>query len=184
MEIVKHIKKHTESLQKGFEKLSIDQIKQLKILALGFYFKLPHWQEVIEGYIKSPINKKKLIEDILDDSATSYKEIIEKCTAEVDEYADDYEEMEQVTIFILNAFENSVTENTRKDSLVEMYLDIINTLDHYENFSEEPEYWNQILEKEVEFQSELLVQLQSQMRLDLNTYDERYRNIKFPDLDA
>lgn len=88
IDIVKHIKNHTENLHKGFKNLSVEQVKQLKLMALVFYFKLPRWQLVIEQYIKSPIDKEKLIDDIIKESTTSYQEIMEKSTTEVDEYAD------------------------------------------------------------------------------------------------
>lgn len=115
IDIVKHIKKLTENLQKGFKDLSVEQVKQLKLMALVFYFKLPRWQMVIEQYIKSPIDKEKLIADIIRESTTSYQEIMEKSTAEVDEYADDFEELEQIPIFILDAFDNAVADNNKKE---------------------------------------------------------------------
>jgi len=184
IDIVKHIKKLTENLQKGFKDLSVEQVKQLKLMALVFYFKLPRWQMVIEQYIKSPIDKEKLIADINRESTTSYQEIMEKSTAEVDEYADDFEELEQIPIFILDAFDNAVADNNKKESVVALFLGIIDTLDHYENFSEEPEYWNQLLEKEVAFQSELLIQLQSKVQLNISIYEDRYKMVEFPDLEA
>lgn len=182
MDIVNHIKKHTESLQNGFESLSADQIKALKLMALGFYFKLPHWQKVIEQYTNIPIDKQKLVQEINEVSTTAYQEVMEKRTAEMDEYAEDYEELEQITIFILNAFENAVADNHITECAVSMYLDIINTLDYYENFSEDPDYWHQLLEQEVEFQSALLTELPSPIKLNMATYEERYREVEFPNL--
>jgi hypothetical protein len=184
IDIVKHIKNHTESLHKGFKNLSAEQAKQLKLMALVFYFKLPRWQMVIEQYIKSPIDKEKLIDDIIKESTTSYQEIMKKSTAEVDEYADDYEELEQIPIFILDAFDNAIADNKNKESVVALFLGIIDTLDHYENFSEEPVYWNQILEEEVAFQSELLMQLQSKIQPDISVYEDRYKMVEFPDLEV
>lgn len=179
IDIVKHIKKHTENLQKGFKNLSVEQVKQLKLMALVFYFKLPRWQKVIEQYIKSPIDKKKLIDDIINESTTSYQEIIEKSTAEVDEYADDYEELEQIPIFILDAFENAVADNKKKESVVALFLGIIDTLDHYENFSEKPEYWNHLLEQEVGFQNEILMAVEKNEPLDIWIYQKKYNGVEF-----
>jgi len=184
IDIVKHIKKHTESLQQSFKNLSVEQVKQLKLMALVFYFKLPRWQMVIEQYIKSTIDKEKLIDDIIKESISSYQEIMEKSTAEIDEYVDDYEELEQIPIFILDAFENAVADNNKKESVVALFLGIIDTLDHYENFSEEPEYWNQILEEEITFQSELLMQLKSKVQPNILIYEDRYKMVEFPDLEA
>lgn len=53
---MQHIKKHTESLQKSFKDLSVEQVIQLKLMALVLYFKLPRWKIVVEQYIKSPID--------------------------------------------------------------------------------------------------------------------------------
>lgn len=78
IDIVKHINKHKESLQKGFSHLSIEQVTQLKLMALGFYFQLPRSKTIIERYINSPIDKEKLIEDIIKGSTSSYQEIMKK----------------------------------------------------------------------------------------------------------
>lgn len=72
---MQHIKKHTESLQKSFKALSVEQVIQLKLMALVLYFKLPRWKIVVEQYIKSPIDKVKLIADINKESTSSYQEI-------------------------------------------------------------------------------------------------------------
>ncbi|PUV25085.1 hypothetical protein DCO56_09080 [Sphingobacterium athyrii] len=75
---MQHIKKHTESLQKSFKDLSVEQVIQLKLMALVFYFKLPRWKIVVEQYIKSPIDKEKSIADTIKESTSSYQEITEK----------------------------------------------------------------------------------------------------------
>jgi len=84
----------------------------------------------------------------------------------------------------LDAFDNAVADNNKKESVVALFLGIIDTLDHYENFSEEPEYWNQLLEEEIVFQSELLTQLQSKVQLNTSIYEDRYKMVEFPDLEA
>lgn len=77
-----------------------------------------------------------------------------------------------------------MADNNKKGSVVALFLGIIDTLDHYENFSEEPEYWNQLLEEEIVFQSELLTQLQSKVQLNTSIYEDRYKMVEFPDLEA
>lgn len=77
-----------------------------------------------------------------------------------------------------------MADNNKKESVVALFLGIIDTLDHYENFSEEPEYWNQLLEEEIVFQSELLTQLQSKVQLNTSIYEDRYKMVEFPDLEA
>ncbi len=70
-----------------------------------------------------------------------------------------------------------MADNNKKESVVALFLGIIDTLDHYENFSEEPEYWNQLLEEEIVFQSELLTQLQSKVQLNTSIYEDRYKMV-------
>lgn len=53
----------------------MEQVIQLKLMALVLYFKLPRWKIVVEQYIKSPIDKEKLIVDIIKESTSSYQEI-------------------------------------------------------------------------------------------------------------
>lgn len=77
-----------------------------------------------------------------------------------------------------------MADNNKKESVVALFLGIIDTLDHYENFSEEPEYWNQLLEEEIVFQSELLTLLQSKVQLNTSIYEDRYKMVEFPDLEA
>lgn len=77
-----------------------------------------------------------------------------------------------------------MADNNKKESVVALFIGIIDTLDHYENFSEEPEYWNQLLEEEIVFQSELLTQLQSKVQLNTSIYEDRYKMVEFPDLEA
>lgn len=179
MDIVKHIKKHTELLQNTFASISTEQVKQLKLMALQFYFQLPQSQTIIEQYIKSPIDKEKLIAAIINGQTKDYREIMEKSTADVDEYADDYEELEQIPIFILNAFENAVADDKDKQTVVQLFLDIINTLDHYENFSDEPAYWNNLLEAELKLQNEILSIATKNGTLPIAVYQERYKDVDF-----
>ncbi|MEQ7802071.1 hypothetical protein ABDJ41_19905 [Pedobacter sp. ASV1-7] len=146
MDIVKHIKQHTENLQNVFGRLSAEQAKNVKLAVMEFYYLLPGFEEAINRYIGINVSKNQLRTDILNQKTESYSQAIEKSNAEVDEYADDYEELEQISIFILDAFENAVADTKKKASVVALFLGIIDTLDHYENFSEEPNtgtiYWN------------------------------------------
>ncbi|SKB84159.1 hypothetical protein SAMN05660841_02631 [Sphingobacterium nematocida] len=182
MDIVQHIHRHTEDLQTGFVKLSAEQQKFLKLLALEFYFQLPEALAVIEAYMHTPIDKDKLLDDIRNGTTCWYKEIMVKRTEELDEYADDYEELEQIPIYILNAFDHAIDDNNTTEGVVQLFLDMINTLDYYENFSEEPEYWNQLLEKEVVFQREMLAALASGGRIDPLIYQKRYADVEFDTL--
>ena len=179
MDIVKHIKQHTEKLQNRLVETSPEQRQNLKVIALGFYALLPDFEEAISKYIKMDVNEKQLISDIKNGNVDNYRKAFEKSYAETDPYLDDFEELEQIEIFILDAFENLVSETNNTESLVGLFIGIIDTLDYYENFSENPEYWNDLLEKEITFQNEILATLKTKVTIDTSIYQKRYENVEF-----
>lgn len=182
MDIVKHIKQHTENLQNGLIAISSEQKQNLKVIALGFYALLPNFEEVVSKYIKIQIDHEQLIADIKNENVENYRKESKKINAEVDVYADDYEEPEQIEIFILDAFDNLVSDTKNIESLVGLFIGIIDTLDYYENFSDEPEYWNNLLDKEVAFQNEILNALKIKEIIDPSIYQKRYVDVEFNDI--
>lgn len=182
MDIVKYIKQHTENLQNGIIATSSEQRQNLKIVALSFYFLLPDFAETIRKYIKIDFDKKQFINDISNGNVETYQKESEKSNNEIDVYADDYEEAEQTEIFILDAFDCAISDTKNTESLVGLFVGIIDTLDYYENFSDEPEYWNDLLEKEVAFQNEMLNKIKSQELFDNSIYQKRYNNVEFAEL--
>lgn len=182
MDIVKHIKQHTENLQKGFENASPVQRKNLKLAALWFYFQLPNFELTISKHINIAITKAQLITDIDDGKVSQYRRANEHSKAEIDVYAEDYEELEQIEIFILDAFDYAIAEEEDVASLVGLFIGIIDTLDYYENFSDEPEYWNALLAAEVAFQNDMLSKLELQDNLDMSAYQKRYVDVDFNEL--
>lgn len=178
MDIVKHIKQHTENLQTVCDRLTAAQLKDLKPVVMGFYYQLPGFEAVIKKYIKISITKDQLTADIVKGNLESYQTAIEKTNAELDEYADDYEEPEALDIFILEALDNAVAD-TSAANLVSLFTGVINTLDYYENFSDEPGYWNNLLEQELAFQLEILSTMESNKPLSASIYQERYANVDF-----
>ncbi len=182
MDIVKHIKQHTENLQNGLIATSSEQRQNLKVAALGFYALLPDFEEVVRKYIKIYFDNKQLISDIKNENVENYRKACDKSNAEIDPYSDDFEELEQIEIFILGAFENLVSETENIGSLVGLFIGIIDTLDYYENFSDQPEYWNDLLEKEVAFQNEILTTLKTKGTFNTSIYQKRYGDVEFIDL--
>ena len=182
MDIVKHIKQHTENLQNGLIATSSEQRQNLKVTALGFYSLLPNFEEVVSKYIKVQIDHEQLIVDIKNENVENYQKESEKSNEEVDVYADDYEEPEQIEIFILDAFDNLVSDTKNIESLVGLFIGIIDTLDYYENFSDEPGYWNNLLDKEVAFQNEILNTLKTKEIIDPSIYQKRYSNVELNDI--
>lgn len=179
MDIVKHIKRHCENLQIELSKSSTEHRKSLKLATLGFYFLLPNFEEVIKKYIKIDMDRQQLISDIKNKNVENYQKAIEKSNAETDEYSDDFEEAEPIEIFILDAFANATSNLADLNSLEGLFTGIIDTLDYYENFSDNPEYWNNCLEKEVAFQTEILSMIKTQHTFDTSIYQKRYNDVEF-----
>lgn len=182
MDIVKHIKQHNENLQSGLIATSPEQRQSLKVTTLGFYALLPDFEEVVRKYTKIDIDNKQLIYNIKNENVENYRKACFNSSAEIDPYSDDFEELEQIEIFILDAFENLVSETENLESLIGLFIGIIDTLDYYENFSDNPEYWNDLLEKEVEFQDEILNSLKMNGTFDTSIYEKRYENVDFSEL--
>lgn len=182
MDIVNQINPHIKRLNEGLAHSSFEQRKSLTIAILSVYFKLYNFEETIKKHIGININKVQLISDISNNNVHHYKETIEKSNAEIDVYADDYEELEQIEVFILDGFTNAVSDLTITEHLVSLFIGIIDLLDYYENFSDTPEFWNNLLEKEVEFQNDILIKIKSGQTFDLSIYQKRYKEIEFDKL--
>lgn len=182
MDIVKQINQHTKSLNDGLVGSSLEQRKSLAISILGFYFKLPNFEETIHKYIGITLKSDQLISDINKGNIQNYQEAIEKSNADVDVYADNYEEPEPIEIFILDAFESATSDLKFTTKIVALFIGIIDTLDYYENFSDRSEFWNNLLEKEVEFQNDILIQLGLNQEFEASMYQKRYENVNFDEL--
>lgn len=91
----------------------------------------------------------------------------------MDEYADDYEEAAAMEIFMVGAFSRAVANLQNTGNVVRLFVDIINVLDYYENFSDNPVFWNSLLVKEMEAQLEILTQLKAKPLFDSSIYEER-----------
>lgn len=179
MDIVQHIKQHTEDLQQGLIHCSPEQFKKLKTAVIGFYYLLPGFEDVINRYININITRDQLSADIIIENLESYQTAIAKSNAETDEYAADYEEPEDIDIFILEAFDNLVADTDNTASLVSLFIGVINTLDYYENFSDAPEYWNNLLEQELVLQKEILQAIARNELPDSSIYEKRYDKVDF-----
>ena len=182
MDIVKHLKKHTERIHSQLLNASIKERQLLKTTTLRFYFLLPDFENVVHQHLKITIDKDQLVSDIVEGHLEKYQKAVEKSNAEIDEYGDDFEELEQMEIFILEAFENATSSSEDIHSLEKLFTGIIDVLDYYENFSDRPEYWNSLLEKELSFQIELLNLLKSPEDFDSFIYQKRYEDVDFSEI--
>jgi hypothetical protein len=182
MDIVKQIDQHTKSLVDRLVNSSLEQRKSLAISILGFYFQLPKFKETIHKYIGIKVSRDQLISAIDSGQIQNYQEAIEKSNADIDVYADNYVEPEQIEIFILDAFANASSDLKFTTKVVALFIGIIDILDYYVNFSDRSEFWNNLLEKEVEFQNEVLDRLQLKQTFDAYMYQKRYKKVDFTEL--
>ncbi|REC62230.1 hypothetical protein DRF65_10980 [Chryseobacterium pennae] len=182
MDIVKQIDQHTNRLIDGLLSSSAEQRKSLTIAILGFYFQLPNFEAVLYQYIQMRIKKKQLIADIKNGNVQNYRQAIEKSIANVDVYADSYEEPKPIALFILDAFAGATSDMKFSTNLVKLFVGIIDTLDYCENFSERPAYWNKLLEEEVEFQNEVLRQVKIGSSFNSLIYQQRYAGVAFQEV--
>ncbi len=179
MDIVKHITAHTENLRRGMVDASDEQLRDLKVATLSFFLLLPDFETIVQQHINITVNREQLFDAIASDSLEHYQEAIQASNAGVDVYADDYEELEQLELFVLNAFEYATAGANQSDAVVGLLLEIIDTLDYYENFSDTPLYWNKLLELEVAFQNDILEQIKANGKLRTDSYQERYKEVTF-----
>lgn len=183
MNIVQIIDQHTFALKRAIELASVAQRKSLVIAIYGFYQRLPHFENIIERHYQIRIDNKKLFKDIEQENLTHYQSQIKQANAAIDEYADDYEELEATQIIALDAFSMIVSNQNKSNNLVALFSSVIEVLDYYENFSEDPAFWNQILEQEITFQKQIMNEISENVIVDESIYAQRYQHIEFPDLD-
>lgn len=183
MNIVQIIDQHTFALKRAIELASVAQRKSLVIAIFGFYQRLPHFENIIERHYQIRIDNKQLFKDIEQENLSTYQNQIKLANAAVDEYAEDYEELEVTQMIALDVFSMMVSNQKNSKNLVALFSSVIEVLDYYENFSEDPAFWNQILEQEITFQKQIMNEISENVIVDESIYAQRYQHIEFPDLD-
>lgn len=183
MNIVQIIDQHTFALKHAIEQASLMQRKSLVKAVFGFYEKLPHFYQTIEQYYHIHIENNQLLKDIDQENLALYQNQIKLANAEVDEYSDDYEELEAIQIIALDAFSMVVSNQNKSKNLLALLSSVIEVLDYYENFSDDPAYWNQVLEQEIIFQKQIMNEISENVIVDESIYVQRYQSIEFADLD-
>ncbi len=174
MEILDYYKNHCEQLKNKIEEKSEKEISELIMSVLVFYLNFENFNAIVKKNIDIDICHEKLLEDLRTNNLTFYRIAYQKTLDKIDEYADDYEELEEIELLILAGFDFAIYED-RKLALFHLFDGIINMLDYYEQFSERPEYWNKMLETELSNQLDLL----TQNTININFYQEKYNGIVF-----
>ncbi len=173
MEILDIFSEHCNLLTQKINKKSENEIVKFIETVVKFYFNF-NFENVIKKHIFIDINKKTFLEDLQTDNLSFYRVSTQKVLDEIDEYDDEPEEIDELELLLLNAWDYMLIEN-KKEALFGLFEQIINILDYYEQFSERLKYWNAILEKELSNQLELL----NQNKIDLNYYMTKYNGIEF-----
>ena len=183
MNIVQIIDQHTFALKHAIEQASLTQRKSLVKAVFGFYQKLPHFYQTLEQCYHIHIDNNQLFKDIDQENLAFYQGQIKLANAEIDEYSDDYEALEAIQVITLDAFLMMVSNQNKSKNLLALLSGIIEVLDYYENFSDDPTYWNQVLEQEIIFQKQIMNEISENVIVDESIYAQRYQSIEFADLD-
>ncbi|MGN7812519.1 hypothetical protein [Flavobacterium sp. 22076] len=181
-DIVSVISKHTAFLEDKLKQLDLNQRKSIGKAFIQFYFLLPETVECIEHHLKIKISEPKLIEDLENNTLQYFKDALKSYDAETDEYAENFEELDPMEVNIISGLENSVRAYDKSEYAVYNFLLVIDILDYYENFSENPEYWNNLLKEEIDFQQKIMEQISNGAVIDESIYFERYKEVKFDEI--
>lgn len=181
-DIVSVISKHTAFLENKLLQLDLSQRKSIGKAFIRLFFLLPNAKECIKHNLKIEIEEDKILSDLENNNLQYFKDALKNYNAEIDEYADNFEELEPMEINIISGFENCVNAFQKSEYALYNFLLLIDILDYYENFSENREYWNNILKEEIEFQQRIAEQISNGESIEENIYLERYKNIPFEDI--
>ncbi|MBW1657949.1 hypothetical protein [Flavobacterium quisquiliarum] len=178
-DIVSIISKHTAFLEDQLKQINANQRKSIAIAFAQFYFLLPDVTECLEEHLNVKITKEQFIADLKNDNLQYLKEALQKYDNDIDPYSEDFVELEPIEINILSGLENCIYNPEKPQNAPSNFLLIIDILDYYENFSDNPEYWNKLLEEEIQFQREITERMANGEIPEENLYYERYKNVDF-----
>lgn len=181
-DIVSVISKHTIFLETQLKQIKANQGKNIAIVFAQFYFLLPDVTECLEEHLNVKITKEQFIDDLENDNLQYLKEALQKYDNDTNPYSEDFVELEPMEINILSGLENCIYNTEKPQNATSNFLLIIDILDYYENFSDKPEYWNRLLEEEIQFQKEIAEKLSNGENLNENVYFERYKNVSFDEI--
>lgn len=176
MEILDIYRNHCDTLKNKIENRTENEIIDLILTVSKFYFNLP-FEDIIKKHILIDINQDEFLNDLKANNLSYYRDANQKSLEEINEYDPEYEEIDQIELSVLSGFSDMINEN-KKESLFRLFDGVITVLDYYEQFSERPQYWNKILEKELCSQIKLL----ETKKINLKHYTEKYKKDEFEEL--
>ncbi|WP_149205919.1 hypothetical protein [Flavobacterium johnsoniae] len=181
-DIVSVISKHTAFLEDKLKQLDLNQRKSIGKAFIPFYFLLPETVECIEHHLKIKISESKLIEGLENNTLQYFKDALKNYSIYIDPYADDFEELEPIEIDIICGLENCINSIEKEEYITYNFLLLIDILYYYQDFSENPEYWNNLLKEEIDFQQKIVEQISNGTVIDESIYFERYKEVKFDEI--
>ena len=165
---------HCDFLKKIIKTKTEKQKREITTTLIEFCFLLPNFEKIIKKHILIDLEKAQLIKNYNEDDLSFYRISSKKAFDAIDEYSDDYEEIESLDLLILNMFENLLIED-KNTCIFNLFNGIIEILDYYEQFSERSEYWNKLLDKEL-LRQRALLKLEN---MNSNIYTKVYKTVIF-----
>lgn len=176
--------KHMEFMEDASRKITSDNKLIFVRWCLNFLSKMPNRLEYIIDFYKLSDTPQSLLKNILStDKAKEYLQRINESLDAMDEYADDFEVIDAPEIHILGLFETSARSvcNIKEASIAICAEYIINILDFHVEFSDNPDLWSELLDKEMENQKLFVNDLINNREVSETKYHEIYDNVDFND---
>lgn len=178
-DILKILSTHTFFLENNLKLIELNQRKNIGLSFAKFYFLLPNVSECLEEHLKIKVSEEQFIADLRNDNLQYFKDALQKYDAETDSYSEDFIELEPMEINILSGLENCLYSSEKPQTTISNFLLIIDVLDYYENFSDNPKYWNKLLEHEIKSQQEIVQRMENGEIMNENIYIDRYKEVPF-----
>lgn len=182
IDIIKIIKPHTVFLETQLVNTNLDQRVRMAACMARFFLKLPSLKTCFATHLNIEIEDEKLITDILNEDTALYRDAFKRFDDSVDPYADDFEELDSFELVLLEGIDSCTNTMEQPVHLAQVFVNVIDTLDYYEQFADDPDYWNQILQKEIAFQKTTIDRLIKGEQIELDTYSKRYKDVEFEQL--
>jgi len=175
------IKAHNKFLKEASQKLSNEDKHMFALWCMDFLLRLPDTVEIINRNNGLNETEDNLMHNMRRGNVEAYYNAIEKVLSEMDEYAEDYEEIDSFEIEILSLFDYCVSTiyQPDKSTIYPCGEGVINILDYYEQFTDKPEIWSELLEKEAYNQHRFIDDLINKRVVSNTKYHDIYDNIEF-----
>lgn len=181
IDIIKTIKPHKLFLEQQLAQTTLAQRLSATASIVRFFLKLP-LKACFAKHLNIDIDDEKLVSDILNHDTGFYREAFKRFDEGMDPYADDFEELDSFELLLLEGIDSCTETMDQPAHLAQVFVNVIDTIDYYEQFSYDPDYWNLILADEIKFQKAIIDRLGKGEHLELDAYSKQYQNVVFEEL--